>query len=300
MIMSLILDPKAPEGAQNVVKDAVSGTFVRDVIEASKEVPVLVGFWSADSEPCQSLLASVEKLVRAAGGAIRLVKMNVEDCMEVVQQLRIQSVPTVYSFKGGRPVDAFQGAIPETEIRKFVNKQMGQEENPIAHALSKAKEALDQGEADVAQAIYMQVLQHDQTNPEACAGVIRSHVLLGSIEAAQQIVDGLPAELKKNEFIASAIAMIELAGQEPVDLKALEAKLMADLNDHQSRFEFAMALYSAQKYESALHHLLEIVKKDRTWKEDGARHQMIKIFEAIGLSDPLVIEYRRKLTTVLY
>jgi len=302
--MSLIIDPNAPEGATpsmaDLIKDVTSGTFVRDVVEASQDVPVIVDFWSPGCESCKTLLPILEKLIVAAGGAIRLVKMNAQEAPEIVQQLRIQSVPTVYCFKGGRPVDAFQGAIPESDVRKFINKQMGDDGNPIAHALEKAREALDMGDAGEAQAIYLQVLQHDKTNPEACAGVIRTHVALGDIESAQQIADGLPDDLRKNEHIASALATIELAGQTYVDLKELEANLLADLNDHDSRFKMAMALYGAGKFDRSLHQLLEIVKKDRTWNEGAARLQMLKIFEAIGMSDPVTIEYRRKLTTVLF
>lgn len=302
--MSLILDPNAPEGAvpatANLIKDATSDTFVRDVIEASQDVPVIVEFWSPGSEPCKAIMQTLEKLVTAAAGAIRFVKINAQDAPEIAQQLRIQSVPTVYCFKAGRPVDAFQGAIPEADIRKFINKQMGEEENPIAHALGVAKEMLDAGNFEEAQDIYMQVLQHDETNPEAYAGIIRTHVGLGAVDEAQKVIDQLSDELRKNEHIVSAIAAMDLAGQAPVDLSELEAKLLADLNDHQSRFDMAMALYTANKHDRALHQLLEIVKKDRTWNDDAARLQMLKIFEAIGMSDPITIEYRRKLTTVLF
>ncbi len=146
----------------------------------------------------------------------------------------------------------------------------------------------------------MQILQHDNSNPEACAGVMRTHVALGNVEGAKEIADNLPDDLKKNEHIASAIAMIELAGQADVDTSELDAKLAADPNDHQARFDLGMALYGAGQNEEGLMQLLEIVKKDRTWNEDGARLQMLKIFEAIGLTDPLVLKVRKKLTTVLF
>lgn len=302
--MSAIIDPNAPEGANpqtaNLIKDTTSEGFLHDVVEASQERPVIVDFWSPGCEPCKTLMPILEKLVRAAGGAVALVKVNAQEAPDIAQQLRIQSVPTVYCFKGGRPVDAFQGALGESDVRKFINKQIGEEGNPIAHALEQAKAALDMGDAGEAQAIYMQVLQQDQTNPEACAGVMRSHVALGDVESAQQIADQLPDDLKKNDHIASAIAMMELADHGTVDLKGLEAKLMADLNDHQSRFDLAMALYAAGKHDRALYQLLEIVKKDRNWNDDGARLQMLKIFEALGMSEPIVLEMRRKLTTVLF
>jgi len=300
MTMSLITDPNAPQGATNLIKDSTSETFMVDVVEASQEVPVLVDFWAPGSEPSATLIPILENLVRAAAGAIKLVKVNAQECADIAGQLQVRSVPTVFCFKGGRPVDAFQGSIGEAELRKFIDKQIGGEGSPIAQALAQAKELLEAGDAANAQGIYMQVLQHDNSNPEACAGVMRTHVALGNIDSAKEIADQLPDELKRNEHIASAIAMIDLAGQADVDTSDLEAKLEADPNDHQARFDLGMALYGAGKNEEGLMQLLEIVKKDRTWNEDAARLQMLKIFEAIGLSDPVVLKVRRKLTTVLF
>jgi putative thioredoxin len=296
----MIVDPNAPQGANDLIKDTTTATFMEDVVEASRDVPVLVDFWGPGCQPCETLKPILESLVRSMGGAIKLVKVNAQECQDIAMQLRVQSVPTVFCFKNGQPVDAFQGALPESELRKFINKQLGDEDSPIARALVQAKELLDNGDAANAQSLYMQILEHDNSNPEACAGVMRSHVALGDVDGAKEIADKLPAELKSNEHIASAIAMIELAGQGDVDTAALEAKLAADPNDHQARFDLAMALYGGGKNEEGLLQLLEIVKKDRTWNEDGARLQMLKIFEAIGLSDPVVIKVRKKLTTVLF
>lgn len=296
----MILDPNAPQGASDLIKDTTTATFMEDVVDASMNVPVLVDFWGLDCQPCATLKPVLESLVRSMGGAIKLVKVNAQECQDIAMQLRVQSVPTVFCFKNGQPVDAFQGALPESELRKFINKQLGDEGSPIAQALLKAKELLDNGDAQDAQGLYMQILQHDNSNPEACAGVMRTHVALGDVDGAKEIADKLPTELKSNEHIASAIAMIELAGQGDVDTTEMEAKLAADPNDHQARFDLAMALYAGGKNEEALLQLLEIVKKDRTWNEDGARLQMLKIFEAIGLSDPIVIKVRKKLTTVLF
>jgi len=296
----MIIDPNAPAGAADLIKDTTTETFMADVVEASQEVPVLVDFWGPGCKPCETLKPMLESLVRSMGGAIKLVKINAQEATDIARQLQVQSVPTVFCFKGGRPVDAFQGALPETELRKFIDKQIGGDGSPITQALAQAKELLESGDAANAQGLYMQILQHDNSNPEACAGVMRTHVALGNVDSAKEIADNLPAELKSNEHIASAIAMIDLAGQSDVDTSDLEAKLDADPNDHQARFDLAMALYGAGKNEEGLLQLLEIVKKDRTWNDDGARLQMLKIFEAIGLTDPLVIQMRKKLTTVLF
>ncbi|SCA57235.1 Thioredoxin domain-containing protein EC-YbbN [Candidatus Terasakiella magnetica] len=296
----MIVDPNAPATSSDLIKDSTSQTFMADVVEASKEVPVLVDFWGPGCQPCETLKPVLESLVRSMGGAVKLVKVNAQEAADIAQQLQVQSVPTVFSFKGGRPVDMFQGALPESDLRKFINKQLGDEGSPITQALAHAKDLLDKGEAGNAQAVYIQVLQHDNSNPEACAGVMRTHVVLGDVDGARQIADNLPEELKTNEHIASAIAMIDLAGAADVDTSEVEAKLAADPNDHQARFDLGMALYGAGQSEEGLLQLLEIVKKDRNWNEDGARLQMLKIFEAIGMSDPLVIKMRKKLTTVLF
>ncbi|WP_419798202.1 MAG: tetratricopeptide repeat protein [Terasakiella sp.] len=296
----MIVDANAPIGANDLIKDTTTETFMADVVEASQDVPVLVDFWGPDCQPCETLKPVLESLVRSMNGAIKLVKVNAQEAQDIAMQMRVQSVPTVFCFKGGRPVDAFQGALPESELRKFIEKQIDGGGSPIAQALAHAKELLDAGEAANAQEVYVQILEHDRSNPEACAGVMRTHVALGNVDSARQIADNLPDELKKNEHIASAIAMIDLAGAADVDTSELEAKLAADPNDHQARFDLGMALYGAGQTEEGLLQLLEIVRKDRTWNEDAARLQMLKIFEAVGLSDPTVIKIRKKLTTVLF
>ncbi len=296
----MIVDANAPIGASDLIKDATTETFMEDVVDASQDVPVLVDFWGPGCQPCETLKPILESLVRSMNGAIKLVKVNAQEAQDIAMQMRVQSVPTVFCFKGGRPVDAFQGALPESELRKFIEKQIGGGGSPIAQALAHAKELLDAGEAANAQEVYVQILEHDRSNPEACAGVMRTHVALGNVDSARQIADNLPDELKKNEHIASAIAMIDLAGASDVDTSDLEAKLAADPNDHQARFDLGMALYGAGQTEEGLLQLLEIVRKDRTWNEDAARLQMLKIFEAVGLSDPIVIKIRKKLTTVLF
>lgn len=296
----MIIDPNAPQGASDLIKDATRETFMEDVVDASQEAPVLVDFWGPGCQPCATLKPMLENLVRSMGGAIKLVKVNAQECQDIAAQMQVQSVPTVFCFKGGRPVDAFQGALPEGELRKFIEKQIGDGGSPIAQALAQAKELLDSGDAANAQAVYMQVLQHDNSNPEACAGVMKTHVALGDVEGAKQIADNLPDELKRNEHIASAIAMIELAGQGDVDTSELEAKLATDPNDHQARFDLGMALYGAGQAEDGLMQLLEIVRRDRNWNDEAAKKQMLKIFEAIGLADPVVLKVRKKLTTVLF
>lgn len=301
--MSIIMDANAPAGGSSqggLIKEASNETFMEDVVNASMERPVIVDFWAPGCQPCETLTPLLEKLVTAAGGAIALVKVNAQECQEIAMQLRIQSVPTVYCFKDGRPIDGFQGAVGESEVRKFIDKHTEDGGNPVAQGLAQAGELMENGDAASAQQIFMHVLQHDQGNPEAIAGVIRCHMKLDNLDAAREIAEQLPDDLKRNEHIASAIAALDLAGAADVDTAELEARLANDANDHQARFDLAMAFYGGGRSEEALNELLEIVRKDRNWKDDGARQQMLKIFEAIGLDDPVVLKARRKLTSVMF
>lgn len=299
----MILDSAnaAPQaGSADLIKDVTAANFMQDVIEASQSVPVLVDFWSTSCGPCKTLMPTLEKLVLNAQGGIKLAKINVDEAPEIASQMQVRSVPTVFCFQGGRPVDAFQGALPESQLRQFIEKQMGGG-SPIAQALAQAKELLDAGETEQAQELYTQILQHDNTNEEAIAGLIRCYIAAGEMDLAQQIVDQLTDEMRKNDHIASALAALDLGGAgQAVDTAEFETALAANPDDHQARFDYAMALYGAGQLEDGLGQLLEIVKRDRSWQDDAARLQMLKIFEAEGLSDPVVIKIRKKLTTVMF
>lgn len=299
----MILDSAnaAPQaGSADLIKDVTAANFMQDVIEASQSVPVLVDFWSTSCGPCKTLMPTLEKLVLNAQGGIKLAKINVDEAPEIASQMQVRSVPTVFCFQGGRPVDAFQGALPESQLRQFIEKQMGGG-SPIAQALAQAKELLDAGETEQAQELYTQILQHDNTNEEAIAGLIRCYIAAGEMDLAQQIVDQLTDEMRKNDHIASALAALDLGGAgQDADTAEFETALAANPDDHQARFDYAMALYGAGQLEDGLGQLLEIVKRDRSWQDDAARLQMLKIFEAEGLSDPVVIKIRKKLTTVMF
>jgi len=289
----------APNATADLIKDVTADTFMQDVIEASQSGPVLVDFWSTTCGPCQTLMPILEKLVLQAQGGIKLVKINVDEAPEIAAQMQVRSVPTVFCFQGGRPVDAFQGALPESQLRQFIDKQMDGG-SPIQQALAQAKDLMDAAQIEQAQQVYTQILQHDNANPEAIAGLMRCYLALDQADLAQQIADQLTDEMKKDDHIASALAALELGADTGVDTSAFEARLAANENDHEARFDLGMALYGAGQVEEGLMELLTIVKRDRTWNEDAARLQMLKIFEAVGLSDPVVIKVRKKLTTVMF
>jgi len=289
----------APNATADLIKDVTAENFMQDVIEASQSGPVLVDFWSTTCGPCQTLMPILEKLVLQAQGGIKLAKINVDDAPEIAAQMQVRSVPTVFCFQGGRPVDAFQGALPESQLRQFIDKQMDGG-SPIQQALAQAKELMDAAQIEQAQQIYTQILHHDNANPEAIGGLMRCYLALDQADLAQQIADQLTDEMKKDDHIASALAALELGAGTGVDTSAFEARLAANENDHEARFDLGMALYGAGQVEEGLMELLTIVKRDRTWNEDAARLQMLKIFEAVGLSDPVVIKIRKKLTTVMF
>jgi len=302
--MAIMMDEHgAPAGTGPApIKDATTESFMADVIEASKEVPVIVDFWAPWCEPCKQLTPALEKAVTQAGGIVRLVKINVDENQELAAQMRVQSVPTVYGFKDGQPVDAFAGAQPESQVQAFIKRLTGGAQAPVEAALEKAKAALDAGELDTAEAIYGDVLGHDPGNPAAIAGLIRVALGRGAKEDARAIVDSLEPGLKRDGAIAAAITALELleAGDESVDTGPLLARLEADPNDHEARFDLAAALYAGGRAEEALEELLHIVGAQRDWNDGAAKAQMLKIFEALGHADPVVAQARRKLSTVLF
>lgn len=312
--MALILDPnQAGEAGQaggqgsaqapgDVIKDSDTANFMADVIEASKEVPVIVDFWAPWCEPCKQLGPALEKLVMNAGGLVKLVKINVDENQDLAGQMRIQSIPAVYAFKNGQPADGFMGAVPESQLRAFIDKLLGEAQSPIDTALEQAQMLAEAGQADQAQSIYEQILGQDPENPKATAGLIRIVIARGEYDKAKLIIDSLSAELKRNTDVASAISMVELAEQtsETGDVQQLREKLSADENDHQTRFDLAMALYSNGDNEGSVEQLLELIRRDRQWNEEAARIQLLKIFEALGPTDPLTESARRQLSSILF
>ncbi len=301
------LGASAGQAGAAAIKESNQQSFMQDVIEASMAVPVIVDFWAPWCGPCKQLGPMLESAVKAAAGAVRMVKINVDENQQLAGQLRIQSIPTVYAFFQGQPVDGFQGAQPESEIKAFVDRlrkagAAGQGPGPVEQALEQAQAALESGEVEAASAIFAQVLQHDAENAEALAGLIACHLAGGDVEGAKEMYEGLDDKMRAHAAFASVAAQINLQEQaaDAGEIPALMEKVAANHNDHQARFDLAMALHGAGKHQAAADELLEIIRRDRKWNDDGARKQLVTFFEAWGPTDPLTLENRRRLSSLLF
>ncbi|MCH8038607.1 MAG: thioredoxin [Proteobacteria bacterium] len=290
-----------------LIKDSDTAGFAQDVIEASMTTPVIVDFWAPWCGPCKQLTPALEKTVQAARGAVRMVKVNIDENQDLAAQLRIQSIPAVYAFVKGQPVDGFVGAQSESQVKAFVERlasQAGAElgPSPVDQALEQAQAALESGQPAAASALFGQVLQHEPDNETALAGLIRCHLDAGDVAAARQMFDSLPEDKTAAAAFASIKAALELAEQsaETGEIPELEARVAAQPNDHQARFDLAMALRAAGEREAAVEALLEIIGRDRNWNEAAARHQLLKFFEAWGPKDELTQSARRRLSSLLF
>ena len=296
----------ATPAANDVIKDGSDRTFMADVIEASRDVPVIVDFWAPWCGPCKQLGPALEKAVRAAKGAVKLVKIDTDQHPMIAQQLRVQSIPAVYAFFQGRPVDGFVGGQPESQIKTFVERLAklagGAEDDMLEDALAQAKEALEAGDVAMASNIYGQILQAVPDSGAAYAGLVRCLIAAGDLERAKQMIAQAPEAVAKDKDLAAAKTAIEVAEQakNAGPIPELMEKVAHDKNDHQARYDLAMALYAAGKRESAVDELLELVRRDRTWNEDAARKQLVKLFEAFGPKDPLTLSARRRLSSILF
>ena len=289
----------------DLIKDTDTANFAADVVEASTTVPVLVDFWAPWCGPCKQLTPILEKVVKQAAGKVKLVKLNIDENQSLAGQLRIQSIPTVYAFFQGRPVDYFQGALPERQIKQFIDQVagMGGATSPIDDALGQARDLAEAGDWQSAGSIFSQVLQHDAESIEARAGLARSLMQLGRPDEARKVIAQASEKAKLDArlvSVQSALDLAEEAKQATGDLQPLLARVAADPADHSARFDLAQAQFAAGSREQAVDNLLEIVRRDRSWNDDAARKQLVKYFEAFGSTDPLTLSARRRLSSILF
>jgi putative thioredoxin len=315
-VTSTPVQNSAAASASPHIKDSGIATFAADVLEASRDVPVIVDFWAPWCGPCKQLGPALEKAVTDANGAVKLVKVNIDENPEIAEQMRIQSIPTVYAFKGGQPVDGFMGALPDSQVQAFVSALAsgapvgdGHDHDHAhggpehaAEVLSIADAALAAGDIGAAAQAYGHVLQDLPGDPRAVAGLASCYLKSGDTERARSTLQLVRPDGAKDEAIRAVEAELKLRDN-PVprgEIEVLRAKLAADEADHQTRYDLALALDAARERESAIAELLELVRRDRKWNEDAARTQLLTMFEAMGPTDPRTIEARRKLSGLLF
>lgn len=301
MLLNQGTNASAP-ATDGLVVDVTTQNFVKDVIEESKRQPVLVDFWAPWCGPCKTLGPVIEKVVRAANGKIKLAKMNIDEHPQVAQQLGIQSIPAVFAFSNGQPVDGFVGALPEAEVKAFIDRLAGPAGTDVAELIKVAEETLQGGDAAQAAEMFAQILAEQPENVQVLGGLTRCHIAAGNLEPARQTLALIPKDKENDPAVTAARAALDLAEQAKNvgDVGPLEARVAANPLDHQARFDLAVALSAANKRAAALDHLLEIVRRDRKWNDDGARKQLVQFFEAWGPNDESTIEGRRKLSSILF
>lgn len=304
-MMDLNLTAAAPDA--DLIKDTTEATFMADVVEASQTTPVIVDFWAPWCGPCKTLGPQLEAAVVAAKGAVKMVKINVDEAQNIAGQLQIQSIPTVYAFYEGKPIDGFQGAVPQSEIAAFVDrvvKAAGGEAptDTLNDAVEAAEGMLTAGEAADAAETFAAILGEDPMHAGAYGGMVRSHIALGDLDQAEGLLNGAPIEISKAPELEAAHAQLQLARQaaDAGPVAELLAAVEASEDDHQARFDLAQALYATGDAEGAVAHLLELFRRDREWNDGAAKTQLFTIFDALKANDPVVLNGRRKLSSMIF
>ena len=301
------LNLSAAPAAADLIKDTSEANFMADVIEASREVPVIVDFWAPWCGPCRTLGPMLEDAVKAAKGAVKMVKLNVDDAQRIAGQLRIQSIPTVYAFYQGQPVDGFQGALPASEVKAFVDRVVKSAggESPVealAEAIEAAEAMLAEGAAVDAAETFAAILAEDPENAAAFAGLVRAHVAMDDIDQAEAILNGAPAKIATTAELEAAHAQIALARQaaKAGPVAELRARVEADPADLQARFDLAQALHASGQVAEAVDELLDLFRRDREWNSGAAKAQLFTIFDALKPNDPIVLSGRRRLSSMIF
>ena len=285
-----------------LIKNTTTKDFMRDVIDASRDVPVLVDFWAPWCGPCRQLTPILEKAVRGAKGAVKLVKLNIDDHPEIPGQMGIQSIPAVFAFQDGRPVDGFMGALPELRVAAFIARLVGDTVADTAADIEAAEAALASGDLNTAAQLFGEVLQQDGENVQAIAGLAKCYIKTDDLARAEQTLALVPPARAEAAPVASARAALELARKavETGDVETLRAKLAAEPKEPQTRFDLALALNAKGDRNGALDELLTLVAKNRSWNDDAARKQLLQLFDAWGPADPATVSGRQKLSSLLF
>ena len=295
-----------PQETGALVKDITEAQFMTEVVEASKTIPVIVDFWAPWCGPCKQLGPALETAVGAAKGAVRMVKINVDQAQMIASQLRVQSIPTVYAFWQGQPVDGFQGALPASELDAFIERVIkaagGDASGGLDEAIEAAEDMLSQGAAADAAQVFAAILQEDPNHAAAYAGLVRAHMATGDLDQAEAVLNGAPAEISTASELEAAHAMLDLARQaeKAGPVADLSAQVEAEPDNHQARFDLAQALYAQEDAEAAVEQLLTLFGKDREWNDGAARAQLFTIFEALGPKDPVALNGRRRLSSLIF
>ena len=285
-----------------LIMESNMASFVADVVEESKNVPIVVIFFSAKSDASIKLSTILKKLVNQLGGIVKLARVNLDENQQLAAQLQVQAVPTVFGFKNGQPIDAFAGPQPESQVKAFIKRLTGDAKAPIEEALEQAKALLEDGNPEQASSLFEQILAQDDTSGAAIGGLIRCYIASGETDQAKALIEGLQDAMLNDTEVNAARSALELAeaGATGGDIEEFRSKLQLNENDHQARFDLALCLYGGGQSAQALDELLEIIRLDRAWNEEAARKQMLKIFEALGAGDPVTMQARRDLSTVLF